>query len=122
MRSRIWFLLKLLKKLPAVVQHLYTLLLVIFGWALFYFEDLSALGGFLGKLFVPVSSAQSIGLILGYLPMTAAAVFCATPAWKKLPGGRIPEPVRDLALAAVFLLCMASLASQSYNPFIYFRF
>ena len=25
-------------------------------------------------------------------------------------------------LALVFLLCVAALASQSYNPFIYFRF
>lgn len=116
------FLLKAMNRAPGIVKHAYTMLCVMLGWALFYFEDLSALGGFLGKLFVPVSSAQSMRLILGYLPMMAAAVFCATPAWKKLPGGRIPEPVRDLALAAVFLLCMASLASQSYNPFIYFRF
>ena len=80
------------------------------------------MGGFLGKLFLPASSGDAMGLILGYLPMTAAAVFCATPAWKKLLGDKVPAVLRDLALAAVFALCLASLASQSYNPFIYFRF
>lgn len=31
---------KLLEKLPAVIQHLYSLLLVVIGWVIFYFEDL----------------------------------------------------------------------------------
>ena len=54
------------------------------------------------------------------------AALCATPLparlWARLrqrpwaDWGRIP------ALGALLLLCIAALASQSYNPFIYFRF
>ena len=32
------FLLRLLKRLPAAVQHLYALLLIVIGWVLFYFD------------------------------------------------------------------------------------
>lgn len=64
--------------------------------------------------------------MLGYLPVTAFAVLCATPAlknalsrWEDVPAVRYGR----IALSAVLmLLCVAALASQSYNPFIYFRF
>ena len=35
---------------------------------------------------------------------------------------RLPDSVKLLILAVLFALCIASLATQSYNPFIYFRF
>ncbi len=120
------FLLKVLKTLPAFARHLYTLLAVMLGWALFYFEDLEALGGFLVRLFTPASSENAMGLILGYLPMMAAAVLACTPWAKQLyAGGQEKALVRYGAIAAaaaVLVLCVAALASQSYNPFIYFRF
>ncbi len=120
------FLLKALQKIPAALRHVYSMLAVMLGWALFYFEDLGALGRFLGRLFTPASSAGGMGLISGYLPIMAAAIFASTPLAKTLA-----EKYRDTAAvrygliaaaAAALILCVASLASQSYNPFIYFRF
>lgn len=65
-------------------------------------------------------------MILAYLPTLALAVFAATPAGKslylRLREGRVKDALSILGLGAVFLLCTAALASQSYNPFIYFRF
>ncbi|MGN0978645.1 MAG: MBOAT family O-acyltransferase [Faecousia sp.] len=120
------FLLKGLEKAPAPVRHGYTMLAVMVGWALFYFEDLSALGGFLGRLFQPVSSAGAFSLMAGYLPLMAAAVLAATPTVKNLVSGaedRAAVRYGRIAAAGVgLLLCVAALASQSYNPFIYFRF
>ncbi len=120
------FLLKRLKKLPKVLGNLYAMFAVLIGWALFYFEDLSALGAFLGRLFTPASSSAAMALILGYLPLMAAALLAATPVVTQAAARR-----KDTALvrygtiaaaAGALLLCVASLASQSYNPFIYFRF
>ena len=120
------FLLKWLQKVPGAVRHGYTVLAVMLGWALFYYEDLSALGGFLGRLFRPVSSAGTFALMGGYLPLMAAAVLASTPLVRDLV--RRQENRASVrwgliaASAAGLLLCVAALASQSYNPFIYFRF
>lgn len=120
------FLLKWLQKVPGAVRHGYTMLAVMLGWALFYYEDLSALGGFLGRLFRPVSSAGTFALMGGYLPLMAAAVLASTPLVRDLVRRQENRAAVRWGLiaasAAGLLLCVAALASQSYNPFIYFRF
>ena len=120
------FLLKWLQKVPGAVRHGYTVLAVMLGWALFYYEDLSALGGFLGRLFRPVSSAGTFALMGGYLPLMAAAVLASTPLVRDLVRRQENRAAVRWGLiaasAAGLLLCVAALASQSYNPFIYFRF
>ena len=84
-------------------------------------------GGFLGRLFTPAATDGKItNLILAFLPLMAVAAFASTPAMQKLHSRYAEKPVfRYGCIAAatvVMLLCVAALASQSYNPFIYFRF
>ena len=109
------WLLKAGEKLPLVLRRMVTMVLVMLGWALFYFENLGALGAFLGRLFTAVPSAG----IAFYLPVTALGCLCATPALKRV---KLPDAVRWGLCVVLLLLCVASLARQSYNPFIYFRF
>ena len=109
------WLLKAGEKLPLVLRRMMTMVLVMLGWALFYFENLGALGAFLGRLFTAVPSAG----IAFYLPVTALGCLCATPAMKRV---KLPDTVRWGLCVVLLLLCVASLARQSYNPFIYFRF
>ena len=40
-----------LEKLPNAVKHLYSIVLIIFGWVLFYFDDMGQLGAFLASMF-----------------------------------------------------------------------
>ena len=120
------FLLKLLSKLPKAVGRVYTMLCVMLGWALFYFEDFGALASFLGRLFTFNPSTEAKTMILGYLPLIAVGVVAATP-WAKTVLGRHRDSaaVQVGILVAGFgalLLCTAALTRQSYNPFIYFRF
>ena len=121
------FLLKLLKKLPKVIGHVYSIIAFMMGWALFFFEDMSQLGNFFGQLFSFTGSATpALQLILGFLPMILIGIVAATPLLKTLTAKWENAPVvryGKLALCAVVLmLCVASLVSSSYNPFIYFRF
>ena len=121
------FLLKLLGKLPKFIGHVYAMVAVVLGWSLFYFEDITRLGGFLGQLFTPAAvTVQGGNLILGYLPMLLISAVAATPLLsaigKKLESKAWTKWVKMALLAVVFLLCVAALASDSYNPFIYFRF
>ena len=121
------FLLKLLEKLPRVLRHIYTLFAVMLGWALFSFTDMGKLGSFFGKLFsLETTGGAAIHQILGYLPLLAVTLVAATPLGKRVYD-RVKEktwaPPVFLALGMLgLLLCVAALVSQSYNPFIYFRF
>ena len=120
-------LLKVLEKTPRVLRHVYALFIVLLGWALFYFEDMTALGAFFGRLFTPAANcAVSVNAILGYLPLLVVTCVAATPLGKMLLARVENKSWSRWAVLAgtmvLFLLCVAVLVSQSYNPFIYFRF
>ena len=118
---------KLLKKLPRVVHHIYTIFAFMMGWALFYFTDLTQLGGFFRNLFSLTPTSRENGhLILAFLPLMVVAIFASTPAAIRLKEKYAARPATKWLLlwgaVMVMALCVAALANQSYNPFIYFRF
>jgi alginate O-acetyltransferase complex protein AlgI len=121
---------KVLQKLPKVVRRLFTFLIASIGWGIFYFTDFSALGVYFGSLIgihnPGLLSPTSAAWCLGFLPTLLLAAVASTPLFsilaKKLERFRWFAPVRLVACVVLFVLCIASLASQSYNPFIYFRF
>ena len=124
------FLLKVLKRLPGFVQHAYALFLVVIGWVLFYFDTgLEGCFGYLRAMFVNEGGffcGDSANVIVRYLPLMAAAFVSATPAgkviWKRLEKTKVSGIAEIVLCMAVFVLCAAVLASQSYNPFLYFKF
>jgi alginate O-acetyltransferase complex protein AlgI len=121
---------KLLEKLPKLARRLLTFLIASIGWGIFSFTDFSALGTFFGALIGigtrGILSPASAAWCLGFLPTLLVAAVSATPLGartaKRLARFCWFEPVRLLACVVLFVLCIASLASQSYNPIIYFRF
>lgn len=124
-----YFLLKRLEKLPAVFSHVYALFLIILGWAIFDFTDITLMGQYIASMFSlenGLLSAEATPLVLGYLPLIAVGWFMSLPVARKVilkvfsvKGGWVLETV---ACVVVLLLCVASLVSSSYNPFLYFRF
>ena len=120
---------KLLDKSPAWVQHIYSLFFIVLGWVLFYFTDLGEMGAFFGSLFSfggPVVGASAGALILSYLPMLIIAALASTPLGAFLYG-KVKESAFNPALQTVYCTAVlgistALLVSQSYNPFLYFRF
>lgn len=120
---------KLLDKSPSWVQHIYSLFFIVLGWVLFYFTDLGEMGAFFGSLFSfggPVVGASAGALILSYLPMLIIAALASTPLGAFLYG-KVKETAFNPALQTVYCTAVlgistALLVSQSYNPFLYFRF
>ena len=120
---------KVLDKLPSAIQHIYTMFIVVIGWGLFYFTDMSKLGTFLGDLFNfgnGICGEQALNLILSYLPLIIAAAVASTPLaaklYAKVQNTKYIGFAQTAFVAAVLVLCTASLVNQSYNPFLYFRF
>lgn len=124
-----FFLKRFLEKLPAVLQHIYTMFIVIIGWGLFYFTDMSQLGSFLTDLFNfgnGLCGSQALTLILSYLPLLIVAAIASTPLGAKLYS-RFSDTrhiwiLETLFCVVILLISTASLVDQSYNPFLYFRF
>lgn len=121
------FVLKLLKKIPSVFSHIYSFFIVMLGWVLFYFEDMSSLQNFVVRLFtIEASSENGNILMLSYIPMLIVGAISATPILKnifeKKQDSLVVRYGKVIVCAILLFLCVASLANQSYNPFIYFRF
>lgn len=130
------FLLRLLEKLPKVIGHLYTLLLVLIGWVLFYFTDTSRLfktlrimfgleGNTLWDFHVQLSFLNNVIWIL------LAVLFCLpiVKTVKHFVSERLSAVNISVLLVfqvplniALLILCTAQLVGQSYNPFLYYRF
>ena len=121
------FLGKWLKKLPAVLQHVYAMAVVLVGWALFAVEDMGRLGRYLAALFggAPLAGGRFGYDLRSYLPLLAILALAATPLGKRC-WERLGERARNILTPALVLsalvLCTAALVDASYNPFLYFRF
>ena len=120
---------RFLDKLPSVIQHLYTIIIVLIGWGLFYFTDVNQLFAFIGDLFNVSNGAfseSSLNLTLSYLPLLVVAGIASTPLGAKLYGKVVGTKyiwiAETLFVVIVLIVSTASLVNQSYNPFLYFRF
>ncbi len=116
-----------LQKLPRAIQHLYTMVVVLIGWALFAVEETGHLVRYLSTCFGSgaLFNANNLYQLRSYLPLLVILVFASLPVGKKLYG-RLSENTRALLspvlVLAGLVLCTASLVDASYNPFLYFRF
>ena len=118
---------KYIRRLPAVFQHLYAMVIVIIGWVFFASPDLSTALAYLQVMFsFSPGTMGGVSLVMPWLGMAVIGVVAATPLaknlWEKLQGKKAMPLVEGALCLAALLLCTASLVSDSYNPFLYFRF
>ena len=120
---------KFLDKLPSVLQHVYTLFIVLIGWTLFYFTDVNQLFAALSDMFnfsKGIISDNTLNLFLSNLPVLIVAGIASTPlgacVYNRFKHVKFMWVAETLFVAAVLFLSTASLVDQSYNPFLYFRF
>ena len=124
------FLLRWLKRLPAVLRHIYALALVTISWTLFAFTEISKGAAWCKAMLSGVLfDSSSLYLLLTYGPMLAICALAATPLGKRFYeklgtrlGQRALTVVDCGGLACVLVMAAAYLVSGSYNPFLYFRF
>lgn len=129
---------KYLEKIPKFFSHLYLIIAVIFGWAIFYFEDLSALGSCLSGMFgggnIPLTDDITVSRLEGICFVITLAVILSCPVFpflsKKLGelsekskgGAAVVTVTKDLLVVGIFILSSLLLVKTTYNPFLYFRF
>ena len=130
-----------IRKLPRVLGHIYTMLVVCIGFVIFRADTLGEAVGMIGRMFTgfdfsPAVTAQTAQLVTPYfiVMLIMGILFCAPAETlvKKLKtagGAEVLSGKGKGVQAAVYCVsvvllawCIIRLSGGSYNPFIYFRF
>ena len=116
-----------LEKTPAILKHLYTLIVVFVGWGLFAMVDLGVCGDYLAACFggAPLWSGADLFRLRSYAVTLAVLVLASTALGQRL-WAKLPRQAEQLATPVLMglslVVCTAYLVDGSYNPFLYFRF
>ncbi|MEO1813975.1 MAG: MBOAT family O-acyltransferase [Acetobacterium sp.] len=126
------FLKALLEKLPTFIQHSYTLILVMIGWVFFASPDLGFALSYLRVMFFTTGASlvDSTGLYYSYTSLILLVIcgICCTPIVHQRYNKLIHQEKNwvvpfGLGLNSVIMfLSVAYLVTETYNPFLYFRF
>ena len=115
-------------KVKSFFQHIYTLLVVLIGFVFFRADSMHQGATWIKTMFTGFgSNTAAMSLALEqltplYLVTAAVGIVACCPVKMLVKKGRAYEAVTAAGSLALLLLCMLSLASGTYNPFIYFRF
>ncbi|WP_297438032.1 MBOAT family protein [uncultured Clostridium sp.] len=122
------FLKDILDKLPSFLSHFYTMFFIIIGWVFFASPDMTYALDYIKLLF----SAGSLGLfdmsafyyLSNYLIIFVVLIVLCTPLpykfFKKLIDRQNILPI--IANVLVLFFSISYLVTETYNPFLYFRF
>lgn len=123
------------EKMPSVLRHLLTMILVIVSWVIFRSDTIGDALSYLKTMFTggcALYDRQGIYLLIEYRVELAVSVVAALPVkvWLEralekrhtASASAIREYVPMVLSLVLFLLSYMKLVSGSFNPFIYFRF
>ena len=113
-----------------ITQHLYTILVFVFGWVLFRADNISYAWQYFKNMFGLIEK-HNITYTLGYyvnameILAFVVAVVCAVPVFKNIlvpVANKFKHVALNLWMTILFALSVCAIAASTYNPFIYFRF
>ncbi len=122
-------LLKIYGKVIKPVRILITLILVVYGWSFFYFEDMNTfidfnLSLFSGDILISPMLKQDIYQNIFWLLLVL--ILCIP--WDEILdvnvyiNKNVIAATNFIATIVLFLISVTYLVGSSYNPFLYFRF
>ena len=118
---------KYIDKLPDFVKHIYTIILVFIGWMIFAFDDSKYLFGFIKALTSNkfIDSAFLYYFKNYFLILVIATLFSLPvyPKVKEKMNNTIFTSLLSISIYVIlFIVTLSYLVSDTYNPFLYFRF
>ena len=119
----------IIEKTPKFLRHVITLIVVMLGWVLFSSNTLTDAVTYIGAMFgagenVFFDSTAKYLLSTHAFPMifmslSAFGLFSHLPRTKNF---KVNVSVLCIGYMIIFALCVIYLISETYNPFLYFRF
>ncbi len=124
-----------LSRLPSFLRHLYAVVIVVFGFVIFVFDDMGQLGAYISSMFGMAGNglfgeeflwyAANNGLLLAVAIALAFPFYPFVKEKLKKVGKRGQNLLAMGSMAGyvgLLLLTTAYLVNDTYNPFLYFRF
>ncbi len=117
----------LVERLPMWAKRLLTMLIVVVGWVFFSAESFGYAAKYLGAMVGAGGfwDGSAWYLLMSNLFPFAVMACSALGCFRKFPklkNANLRLALQAVGYAAVFALCIVSLVSDTYNPFLYFRF
>ncbi|WP_079506624.1 MBOAT family O-acyltransferase [Mesobacillus jeotgali] len=131
------FLLKLFKRIPNFLQHIYALLIVMIGWVFFRSETFTYAFDYIKTMFglngIGLWDEKAAFYTYEHGVILVLAIIGATPIVKMLLDWLSAENQNNVAsigknialnsyYVVIFVLSVIYVVSTTFNPFIYFRF
>lgn len=118
---------KVIENTPKIIRWILTFIVVIVGWTIFNITDFEKLGCVLMNMFSYSKTCWSdvlsldISLVktLIWLPIGMLFMF---PLVKNVLNKLLGEKLKNVILIGLFAITIMFMLSNTYNPFIYFRF
>ena len=129
------FLKKLIDNAPAIISHVYCMLAVIIGWVLFASRDIESAAAYLGVMsgasgnvlvdnaFIYYLKSNAVILVISLLFSTGIfrEIFEPEEISDKIRT-RVSHSAAVILHAFILFMSTAYLVTETYNPFLYFRF
>ncbi len=118
------FLLKKLEKAPKALRHIYALFLIMIGWLIFSIEDLETMNIYFKKMFMngKIIDNEFIFYLKNYFVYILFGIIFSMPILRKIKMSEAIKVVGTILYIILFIITLAFIISDSYNPFLYFRF
>ena len=125
---------KSLEKLPPAARHVYSMVFVLIGWVFFFSPSIGYAFDYIGVMFGIGASAfadkQALFYVFTHWLLYLIAVLgssargfnllkCVIGAFDSV---RVRKVAAGVVYIGIFLISVAYLVTESFNPFLYFRF
>ncbi len=122
-----------LESFPNVVKHIYTGIMVLVGWVFFFSPSLGYTLRYLGAMIgggAGIVDRQGAFLFFGHwllyliavLGSSALGMRLVTAVPRMTSNGRAKAVVSAVIYMVIFVISVAFLVTDTFNPFLYFRF
>ncbi|MGN1392820.1 MAG: MBOAT family O-acyltransferase [Succinivibrionaceae bacterium] len=117
--------------LKNILLHFYCILIFIFGWVLFRSPDLNYALTYIQNMLGLISHEKDVYKLIYYIDVLPILTFiialmCCTPIFKnfliKTEQNKVLLWLSNVWIYILLLLSAMTIATSTYNPFIYFRF
>lgn len=125
---------KILDKLPSIVRHIYTLIIVVVGWVLFSKNTLKEAIDYIKIMFgigdYSFINGYTTFYLKNYIVVLIVAIILSIPIIKWLKDnksfGKVIDKIititKPIILPLALIISILYLVNSTFNPFIYFNF
>jgi alginate O-acetyltransferase complex protein AlgI len=118
---------KYIEKLPGIFGRVYSFFIIIIGWIFFASETFAQAIEYISNMFTVTNGFWgSHPEMVGWIGLILIAAISSTPLGKnvfnRIKNTNLGFVLEIIVVITSLLLSVAGLVSESYNPFLYFRF